>query len=168
VNGLDLSESDLLRIATSVKADPAQTRAPLRLGWLPTGTTVVHTSVVGNSPTNWQATLDCTLPNSDGSPTSSSAKPTATGLRVSLGPTTTAPAGGEALTVGEHAARLVALAPSLGFTRRYLVVDLGAGQLLTLDQGWTGPSEPSRADLVRIAERVTLGTPAETAWIGTP
>lgn len=54
-HGLALSERDLLRVARSVRPDPAQLSSPLRFGSLPNGLAMSMLEVFGDSPTSWLA-----------------------------------------------------------------------------------------------------------------
>jgi hypothetical protein len=172
---LNLSQQDMLRIARSVQPDPDRMRVPLHLGWLPDGWSVTSGQVSGDAPTAWLARLTVEdLRTSDGTAAGASAGPSrpATNrgqgsISVFLSPTTTAPAGGQNLTVSGRPARLVARADR-PLSMQYLVVDLGHDKKLTV-LGIAPKSNPMNDnDLIRIAEHATPGDSTEVAWIATP
>jgi hypothetical protein len=156
-----VSQADMLRIARSVQPDPGRVRIPLTLGWLPAGLTVSIGEVSGDSPGKWMARLSAEEPS-----TGAEGK-VRRSVMASISPTTTAPAGGEQLTVGGHPARLVKRAdiPELDMT--YLVVDLGGGTLLTVLGHGPNENPVTRDDLIRVAEHATPDDQADASWIGT-
>ncbi len=168
-----VSPEDLLRIARSVQADPGQARIPLVLGWLPDHLTVNSGELSGDSPTRWMAALNAEELNAEEPVASEGGKQGKEGsiprsVMASISPTTTAPAGGEELTVGGHPARLVKRTDIPELTMTYLVVDLGGGTLLTVLGHGPNDNPITRDDLIRIAEHATPGDPADASWVGTP
>lgn len=167
-HGSAVSTSDLLRVARSVRPDTGQLRPPLALGWLPADLSVCSVEVSGDSPTSWFARLDAevTVPVSP-TPDGAAAKMAPRDIMVTLSPTTTAPAGGQRLTVSGHPARLVTRTDIPELNMRYLVVDLGAGRLLTVIAQWPGTNPITQADMVKVAEHASLDPTPDVSWIGT-
>jgi hypothetical protein len=164
---MDLSEQTMLRIARSVRPDPAAMRLPLKLEWLPGGMSLDFATFGGDSGTAWYAQLHATA--AGGSLTSSARKPDKQELlsiSVMLSPTTTAPVGGTPLTVGTHPARLVTRTDVQGMNMRYLVVDIGGGKLLTVIGQRPTPDSVSVDDLIRIAQHAALDPAPDVSWIG--
>ncbi|GAA0713845.1 hypothetical protein Drose_26060 [Dactylosporangium roseum] len=172
VHNEHLTQQDMLRIARSVRPDPKQLQVPLRLAWLPGGWSVTSGEISGDAPTAWRAAVTATQRNANGAPGDASTAPTGhsagsnqRSISVSLSPTTTAPAGGESLTVNGLPARFVV--PERPLSLQYLVVDLGEDKKLTV-LGISHTSDPlNRNDLIRVAEQATAGDPAAAAWIAT-
>jgi hypothetical protein len=157
---LGLSEADMLTVAKSVQPDTAQLRVPLDLGWLPNGLHADYAEVSGDSPTNW---LVYEAAEAAAQTSGKESKEAPQSVSVFLSPTTTAPNGGQPLTVGGHPARVVDRTdiPNM----RYLVVNLGSGKLLTVVAEWPSAQPLTTADMVKVAEHATPVTPADTAWI---
>lgn len=163
VRELRLSRSELLRVARSVRPDQGKMTLPLRPGWLPAGMKVHTAQVSGDSPTAWFAQLSA---EGAGPAGADKASGTPSGLMVSLGPTTGAPAGGRTLTVAGRPARLVdRTGAPYGITVRYLVVDRGAGSLLTVTASWSAVSPLTDEDLIRVARNTEVDG-AGQRWIG--
>jgi hypothetical protein len=163
---LSLSRDDMLRVARSVRPDPGTLRVPLHIGWLPSGMTPRYAELSGDSPAAYYCMVSAeeSLPAGPTGATGKEGKQGPRQLSVAIAPTTTAPEGGEALTVDGYPARLVARTE---FRQLFLVVDLGTRGLLTVVANWPDPRPLTRDDLVRIAENVTVEDSADVAWIGT-
>lgn len=146
-----LPKDTLLRIARSVRPDPAVMEWPLTMR-VPDGQSIAGRSVAGVSAGQWLASTTLGELNPRG------------GLKV-LGPSidvgtmTRAPAGGTKLTVAGHPARYVRNNASR--TGRYLVVDLDGGLKLTVYM-----QEPDQSAMVALAEAVDPPKPGGAAWIG--
>ncbi|HYN96454.1 MAG TPA: hypothetical protein VES42_21645 [Pilimelia sp.] len=149
---LDLSRADLLRAARSVVPDTARVAVPLAVP--PAFGLVGHVAFGGDSASSWQV----------------SASGVATDRRqlsVSVGFASTAPAGGEKITVGGRPARLVVrkiegpAAKTRGATgTMFLVVELGGGRLLTV----VGDGMP-RAEFLALAEGIRVTGVPDTSWL---
>jgi hypothetical protein len=161
---LGLSEADLVKVARSVRPDTGRLRVPLELGWLPSGMSAGFAEVSGDSPTSWYVSVTAEEPQPQAGKES---KEGPRNISVELSPTTNAPSGGERLTVNGRPARLVTRTDIPGLNMKYLVVDLGGGQLLTVTASWPTARPLTRADMVKVAERASPVTPADVAWIGT-
>jgi hypothetical protein len=146
-----LTRDTMLRIARSVRPDPAGTELPMVVG-IPAGQVSVAQSVTGVSPGEWLAVNDLGEEDPFGSAVAS-------GTSVSIGTVTPAPAGGTSLRVGGRPARhLYAQVPEGG---HYLVVELGGGLRLTvfsLDLG--------RPAMIALAEGAGAPNPTALSWIG--
>jgi len=146
-----LSRDTLLRIARSVRPDPAVMEWPLTTR-VPAGQSIVGQSVTGGSAGQWlaSATFGELTP---------SGRLAVLGASIDVGTMTRAPAGGTALRVAGHPARFVLSKASR--TGRYLVVDLGGGLKLTVYSDKLG--QPA---IVALAEAVGPPKPGGAAWIG--
>jgi hypothetical protein len=168
---MSLDKAAMLRIARSVRADPGELAVPLTLGWLPGDLAVVGAEVSGDSPAVWLAQLTVeaippagpTIPPADKE--GKEAKEGPRYISVSLSPTTTAPAGGEQVTVGGRPGRFVTR-PDLDVNMLYLVVELADGRLLTVIANWPTSDPLTRDDLLRVAAEATPGDPDAAAWVG--
>ena len=162
-NRLDIAEQDLLRMARSLRPDPGFYTTPVRPGRLPAGWTTTDVIISGPSPDSWRAELRA-APSSPGTPPTGKdrSRSPAEGVTVIVGPTTEAPAGGKAMTVGGRPARQPVRADAAGRDLTYLVVELGGGRLMTLI------GEGERLDvpaLTTVAEEVEIA-PRGMDWIG--
>jgi hypothetical protein len=170
---LGLTESEMVRIARSVRPDPARVQVPLTLGWLPGDLVPLGGEISGDSPTAWLAQLAAVTAPAAGEaapatpPSGKETKEEPRTITVSLSPTTTAPAGGEQVTVGGCPGRLVTRRDLPGANMLYLVVDLGEGRLLTVIGSWPTANPLTRDDLIRVAANATPGDAGAAAWIGT-
>jgi hypothetical protein len=174
--GLHLSEADMLKVARSVKPDPAQMQLPLRLEWLPDGMSLSSAEIGGDSATSWYASL-WTQAAAPASLAPKEAKQGPRSLSVALRPTASAgyvpqkapgtpTTGGEQLTVGGHPAQLIPRTDLPGTNMWYLVVHLDNGQLLTVIAEWPDSDPLTKADLVKVAENAVPVTPPDVTWIG--
>jgi hypothetical protein len=122
-------------------------------------------SILGNSTTFWQASLHA-APSAAPDAGTKAAGQEAESVVLSVGTVSTAPDGGERITVGGRPARFVTevSAPKPPLIRSSVVVDLGAGMLLTVSGS---SSAVGRADLVRIAEGARVDDDADLSWLGT-
>ncbi|MEU4428459.1 hypothetical protein AB0F81_48240, partial [Actinoplanes sp. NPDC024001] len=161
---LDISRSDLLRMARSVRADTGVTASPVRLNWLPPGWITSGATVSGQSPDRWRTDVYAVRRALD--PSSKLDKERAVreqgDLSVVVDDVTDAPAGGETFTVGGRPARHPVRADEAGKSLIYLVVDLGGGRLMTLAGHGAGLTLD---DLRRVAEQVEI-TPSGLGWLG--
>jgi hypothetical protein len=184
--GLGLSDADLVRVAESVRPDPAVLDPAVRIEWLPDDMTLDSVEIGGDGPDSWML-----------SRVANDRAKTGRSLVVSL-TTHVELDGGTPLTVGGRPARWwngadqppsdkpgAVTAP----TRNVLIVDRGDGRWLTVvilpvrtacpapapappcaPQPEGGPQVPDaqslRDETVRVAESVTVSEP-DTAWIGT-
>jgi len=146
-----LSKDTVLRMARSVRPDPAGTEMPFEMR-VPAGRVVAAQSVQGGSPGSWLAVTDLGEQDPGGDVSAS-------GTSISVGTVTSAPGGGTTLRVAGHSARyLYSEIPEAG---HYLVVDLGGGLLLTV----VSP-ELDQPAIVALAEAVGMPGPPAVAWIG--
>ncbi|HEX8631106.1 MAG TPA: hypothetical protein VF755_23355 [Catenuloplanes sp.] len=160
-----LSRSDLLRVARSVRPDPATMVLPLRLGWLPDGLPSGHAEVSGDAPNVWFGQISAQGLSPNAARDGKTAKLGGRSISVAAGPSTIAPGGGQRLTVAGRPARLVERdAGSGSTTMRYLVVELAGGRLLTVTGSWPPVDPLTTADLVRVAENTRLDG-ADQGWI---
>ena len=146
-----LSRDTLLRIARSVRPDPAAMEPPLAVR-VPAGQSVVGQFVAGFSAGGWLATT--TLGE-----LTPSGRLAVLGASISVGTMTRAPAGGTALRVAGHPARYVRNKHSA--TGHYLVVDLGGSLNLTVHS-----EDLDRPAIVALAESAGTPNPGAIAWIG--
>jgi hypothetical protein len=162
-DSLGLDQATVQRIAESVRPDRAATRQPLRVPeeahtWIGMGTPQQSTTVVGTSATDWTARYHV-----DGV-----AKGDKRYLTVTAARSTPAPDGGEAVPVGERSGRFVTRATPGVATTAFLVVDLGAGLLLTVE-AWSAVDAGGASAGVDPLRRIALETRfdgAPLAWIG--
>jgi hypothetical protein len=146
-----ITRDTMLRIARSVRSDPAGTELPMVVG-IPAGQVSVAQSVTGVSPGEWLAVTDLGEEDPFGSAVAS-------GTSVSVGTVTPAPAGGTSLRVGGRPARhLYAEVPEGG---HYLVVELGGGLRLTVFS-----LDLDRPAMVALAEAAGAPNPTALTWIG--
>jgi len=157
--GAGVSEADLVRVARSVRPDPASLRPPLRVDWLPDGVGGEFLFVRGDSPATWEARFF--------------AQGSAGYVSVSVGTTGPAPRGDQ-VTVNGRTARLAQVdeedpVQANYRTRWVLTMDLGEGRQLTVRAG-TMPGEAQTpvtgADTVRVAENVVPEPNPDLAWLG--
>ena len=152
---LGLTQGDLLRVANSVRADPATFDIPLRFGWLPDGLAPQFATLSGNGPAAWALLV---AGEQAGTGTKETAKANR-GFTVLLGTATPAPAGGTVIQVGNRTGRLVTRAdPGLAF----VVVDLGGGRLLTM----IGQGGVTEQDLIKIAQQTEVTADPDLTWLG--
>jgi hypothetical protein len=163
-----LDRRSLLRMAGSMRRDPAWAVFPIQppadlQHWASAVTTHPTATVGGTSPTDWQA-LITTDEDDEGEVNS---------LRIRLARTTSAPEGGESLTVGGRPARYVEKTwREAARFYQFVVVEVGPRWLLTVES-WTitasrrgrQPPAPSRQDLVEAATRTRVDL-STTGWIG--
>lgn len=167
-NHLDISQSDLLRMARSVQPERGTVAVPVHLRWLPTGWATTGFTVSGASAATWRG--EVAAARSAPEPTTTAERKAQKGgatspvgsLSVVVGSTTDAPTGGETLSVDGHPARHPVRTDEPGQSLVYLVVDLGQGRLMTLVGQGAGIG---LTDLVKIAEQVSI-TPAGLDWLG--
>jgi hypothetical protein len=146
-----LPKDTLLRIARSVRPDPAAMELPLTMR-VPAGQSIAGQSMTGVSAGEWLATT--TL--GELTPSGGLAE---LGATISVGTMTRASAGGTALRVAGHPARYVRNTASR--TGHFLVVDLDGGLKLTVYS-----EDLDQPALVALAEAVNPPNPGAVAWIG--
>ena len=170
--GLDLTRDDLLRIARSVRPDPATVAMPLRFGWLPDGMAPFSARFAGDSATDWQLEVSALRPP-DADPVPPTDKASKEGMDsgerwiyARLGRGTDAPDGGESIVVGGRPARVVARPIGNGVPgeQAYVVVPLESGLTLTV---FSIVPDVSRADLEKVAAAVQVGAVPDLSWLGT-
>lgn len=145
-----LARDTMLRIARSVRPDPAGMELPFAVP-LPAGQVIAAQSVSGVSPGNWHAVTDLGEQDPGGDISAS-------GTSISVGTVTQAPAGGATLRVaGQPARYLYAEVPEAG---HYLVVELGGGLLLTVFS-----MDLDQPAIVALAESAGPPNPRAVGWI---
>jgi hypothetical protein len=157
---LGLSQADLLRVARSVQADESVFSIPLRLATVPEGREPSMIEFVGNSPTSYLAKVHL---RESTAPTESKTIVPST-ISIAVGTVTTAPNGGEPLTVAGRPARLIAGTQPMGsqtVSTVAIAVDLGAGKWLTISG-----REITREQAIAVAEQVQVIADADRSWIG--
>jgi len=156
--GLDPTQEAMLRMARSVRPDPATTRAPLWVSWLPSGYTLSSVAVSGDWPAEWQCSVFATTDPQDGPDSRYS-------LNIRLATGTPAPEGGPLVMVGGRPGRIL----DNEANTRFLVVNVD-DLLLTVWTSWPAGGTPMPdEDLIHVATAtVRLGDPTTTAWIGSP
>ncbi|WP_328471437.1 DUF4367 domain-containing protein [Actinoplanes sp. NBC_00393] len=163
---IDISKSDLLRMARSVRPDAGVSSVPVRLSWLPPGWTSSGIDVSGQSVGVWRGyvyavergpmpSINASNKHDRESVTSQSGS-----LTVEVGTTTDAPDGGDTLTVAGRPARNPVRSDEAGKDLVYLVVELDKGRLMTL----VG-SGITRDEVKKVAEQVAI-TPTGLDWLG--
>ncbi|OLF14599.1 hypothetical protein [Actinophytocola xanthii] len=167
--GVGLSDEDLLRIARSVRPDPAVLRAPLRLNWLPEGMVAQDLTVAGNSATEWEAGVMAEQKTDPGA-----GAQRFVAAHVGTQTRSGVPRDGERLEIAGRPAYLSRTEGGLearpgNRTEWVLVVDLGQGRRLTV-QGGTGQQAgrtppPTREDMIRVAENIEVAEP-DLTWFG--
>jgi hypothetical protein len=162
-HGLNISRTELVRIAESVRQDTATLAPVVTFGWLPGAFTVDHVGLAGNSGTAWLG--DVNLTGLDGQDEQGRAL-AGPNLNVELGTSSTETGTGEPVTVRGHTGKLVndaATGAALG--RLTLVVDLGGGTWLTLSVMDLANATIGKEDLLHIAETLQIATP-DLSWMG--
>ncbi|GAA4957844.1 hypothetical protein [Actinoplanes utahensis] len=161
-----ISESDLLKMARSVRPDTGVATNPVRLTWLPDGWVSQAALVGGRSAAGWHSEILAGTPmtgvSSDVQGKEAKEGKVSTGgdVNITVGTTSLAPAGGTILTVNGWRARNPVRTDLPGQSLTYLVVELGGGRLMTLvSQGTTLDG------LKRIAEGAEI-EPSGLEWIG--
>jgi len=154
-----LSSQDLTKIAESVRPDPTTLTTPLRAGWLPTGLLPQSVGLSGTSASTWSATVGFGEPSPAPGVSPSSSQWDRPYAGIAFGTSTNAPAGGDAIDVTGHSARVIT--QSSPINQVFVVVDLGQGLLLTV----IGLSI-TRDDAVTIAKNVEVGEVPDVSWIG--
>jgi hypothetical protein len=158
--GAGLSKNEMLRVARSVRPDPASLRLPLRVDWLPDGVIGEFATMQGDSPSKWNSYV--------------MAEGDARYAYVSFGPTVPEPRG-DAITVNGRAAHLASVDEDDPFwpnhrMRWLLTMDAGDGRCLTIRAGSLEyqqvPTPLVRDDVVRIAESVVLDPNPDLTWLG--
>ena len=159
-----IAQKDLLRMARSVRPEPGTNAVPVRLRHLPAGWSTTGITVSGQSAATWRAEVAAAQPAPELPPDKSKMEGKAGpgSLSVTVGSTAEAPAGGTELTVGGRPARHPVRADQPGRDLIYLVVDLGAGRVMTLVGQGDGLT---LADLTKVAEQAEI-TPAGLDWLG--
>ncbi|MFI7545867.1 hypothetical protein [Actinoplanes sp. NPDC049599] len=146
-----LPQATLLRIARSVRPDPAALRLPFTVR-PPADRVVASQTVKGVSPGEWLAVTDFGELDPFGDIVAS-------GTSISIGTVTPAPSGGTSLRVAGHPARYrYSELPEPG---NYLIVDLGNGLQLTVYS-----MELDRPAIVALAESAGSPEPGAAAWTG--
>jgi hypothetical protein len=155
-DGLGLSRADLIRVAASVRRDARWSAFPIRVppdAEQRVGALSGHRSVTvsGSSPTDWTAEV-AWRPDSKGG----------RNVTVTARTGTTAPSGGERLTVAGHRARYL---KEQGGS--YLVVDLGDGIQLKVE---VAPGSQGRALSSDVLTSIVESTDVDRSslrWLGT-
>jgi len=158
--GAGLTKNEMLRVARSVRPDPASLRIPLRVNWLPDGVLGEFATMQGDSPAKWDSYV--------------MAEGDARYAYVSFGPTVPDPRGDEIIVNGRtaHLASLDEDDPFWPNQRMHwlLTMDVGDGRYLTIRAGSAKyeqvPTPLVRDDVVRIAESVVLDQNPDLTWLG--
>ncbi|WP_436531312.1 hypothetical protein [Actinoplanes sp. HUAS TT8] len=165
---VEIDKADLLRMARSVRPDPAIFTVPVRLRWLPDGMVTAGATVSGPSAGVWRASINAARrevssptvgQDEQGEPVQGTGVADTASIFVVVGTTTDAPSGGEKLTIGGRPARHPVNTNPGAKDFVYLVVDLGHGRLMTL----TGLGA-AFDDLVKVAEQAQI-TPVGLDWL---
>jgi hypothetical protein len=158
---LRLSLEDMLRIARSVRPDPARLTMPFHVGWVPKDMYLAYSETVGDSPASWRSELTYyeRLPDPD----TGEDKLNSLALQFWIGPTAPARAGGSAITVAGRPARFI-VERRVTYPRdvAHVVLDPGLGVPVTV----TGLGPWDHADLLRVAEHLRAGPPPDLSWLG--
>ncbi|MET0496316.1 MAG: hypothetical protein ABW000_24580 [Actinoplanes sp.] len=143
------SKATLLRIARSVRLDTEVFRIPFRAPEPPPGLTQVDYNVSGVNPEGWVGEIVF----------GDDPQGIVGDVSITMGTATRAPQGGTNLRVAGRPARYVkAPSPRENY---FLVVELGAGRLLTVSS-----SLLSQAEMIKLAEGTGPVTAAALPWIG--
>ncbi|GAA0912368.1 hypothetical protein [Virgisporangium aurantiacum] len=156
-----LTRKDLIRIARSVRPAAGTFSFPISVppdALRPFGldTDPGLKRITGRSSTDWTAS-GYWSPGSRYKP-----RPV---LKITVGPATEAPDGGQPRTVRGRPARYVLDYDSPAGNSSYLVIDLGARHYLTIQADTDPPSEVAFFDLAAVAERTTVDL-SRQRWIG--
>ncbi|MEV0562153.1 hypothetical protein [Dactylosporangium sp. NPDC050588] len=148
-----ISPDDILRVARSVRPDPAVFSPPVRQGRpgaLPSG----KYDMTADDPGHWSATLVV-----------SDAAPLLT-LKATVGPAFDVPEGGDPVRVRGATGRIVATAPpasNLKWTLT-LVVTLPDGRPLTVESSVGGDPSAARESLVRAVDALVIDPAPDVSW----
>ncbi|MGI5182788.1 hypothetical protein ACQEVZ_41685 [Dactylosporangium sp. CA-152071] len=149
-----ISQDDILRVARSVRPDPAVFSPPVRQGRpgpLPSG----KYDMIADNTRHWDATsimLDVVAP--------------LLSLKATVGPAFDVPEGGDPVHVRGATGRIAAIAPpasNLSWTLT-LVVTLPDGRLLTVESNVDGDSPATREALVRAADGLVIDLAPDVSW----
>ncbi len=155
LDGSGVPRADLLRVATSVRPDRTAFPPLLKLDWLPAPSPLLHYSLSGDGPVEWNVTLVADLEGM--------------GIfTVMLAQTTDAPEGGEPVPVGTVMGRLIAdTEPVTGLPRQIVRVQPPSNPyILTV---WFVPTSGPALDrdaLLRLVAGIDTDIQADTDWIG--
>jgi hypothetical protein len=157
-----LTRKDLIRIARSVRPAAGAISFPISVppdAPTPFGLDADNPGwrrINGRSPTDWTAMVLWSPGDRYGKHH----------LRITAGPATEAPDGGQPMTVRGRPARYVSDDDSPAGNSTYLVVDLGTRRYLTIQvDTYPGPAEVASSTLAAIAERTTVDL-SRQRWIG--
>lgn len=143
------SKATLLRVARSVRLDAEIFKIPFRAPQPPPGLTQVDFNVSGVNPQGWVGEVVF----------GDDPQAFVGDVSITVGMETRAPKGGTNLQVAGHPARYVkAPDPKVSY---FLVVELGAGRLLTVSAGTL-----SQAEMIELAAGTGPVTAAVLPWIG--
>ena len=172
---LGLPQAELLAIARSTKPDPAQVRLPVRFGWLPPGVAPTVADLSANSTTAWTVNVPAQDAGVALTPAiNGGASAINTYIVATLSTKSNdlyAPTGGTATTFRGHPARFVTSEDTsdrrVTIVKRWLVVDLGRSQTLTVFSSAPKSGKFSDADLLKVAEHLSVDADPDLTWIGT-
>jgi hypothetical protein len=144
--GSDVSQSEVLRMARSIRPDDRVSTVPLRLPRVPAGLAATVTETSGSRPADWGAQITLAGPGRR--------------ITVTYGSYPDAPRGGTTYTIADRPARRPVATDPEHRDLVYLVVDWGNGDFLTLEG-----SAVAFDDLTEIAYSAQT-SPAGLDWIG--
>jgi hypothetical protein len=162
-HGLNMSRTELVRVAESVRPDTTTLAPVVTFGWLPGEFSVDHVGLSGNSTTSWLG--DVSLTSSGGQ--DGQGRPLAGAyLHAQLSTSATESGTGEPVTVRGRPGKVVGdTAGGLPLERLTLVVDLGGGTWLTLSAMNPASTGIGKDDLLHVAEALRIATP-DLSWMG--
>jgi len=160
-HGLNMSRTELVRLAESVRSDSATLAPVVTLGWLPGEFWVDHVGLSGNSSTSWLGEVNLA---SSGGQDGQGRSLAGANLHIVLGTSSTETGSGELVTVRGRPGQLVTTAQDRPLDRVTLVVDLGGGTWLTLSAMNSPSAGISNEDLLHVAETIQI-IPPDLSWI---
>jgi hypothetical protein len=157
-SGMALSKQQLVQIAESVQPDPGALAVPLRLGWLPDDLDAQFVAATGNGPTAWNFRVSGEKQREF---TGKDLKEANRSVSVEYGTLTSAPDGGDNITVGGRRGRYVERTIDGKVAVAFVVVEAGQGRFITVIA-----NDVTRDDMIKVAANVEVTGEPDLAWLG--